>query len=117
MKTSIIGYPRVGSHRELKFWTEDYFKGEISADTLQANAKKLRCEQWMLQGQKGIDFIPSNVFSFYDTVLDTAFLLNVIPERYKSLGLDTLSTYFAMARGYQGKNGDVKALSMRKWQR
>lgn len=115
MKTSIIGYPRIGSHRELKFWTEGYFKGEISADTLQANAKKLRREQWALQAQKGIDFIPSNDFSFYDGMLDTVFLLNVIPKRYKSLGLDTLSTYFAMARGYQEKNGDVKALSMRKW--
>ena len=28
MKTSIIGYPRVGSLRELKFTTEKYFRGE-----------------------------------------------------------------------------------------
>ena len=35
MKTSIIGYPRVGSLRELKFTTEKYFRGEISAEELQ----------------------------------------------------------------------------------
>ena len=60
-------------------------------------------------------FIPSNDFSFYDTTLDTAVLLNIIPSRYRKLGLSPLDTYFAMARGYQGKHGDVKALAMKKW--
>ena len=39
MKTSIIGYPRVGSLRELKFTTEKYFRGEISVEELQKSAK------------------------------------------------------------------------------
>ena len=39
MKTSIIGYPRVGSLRELKFTTEKYFRGEISVEELQNTAK------------------------------------------------------------------------------
>lgn len=30
MKTSVIGYPRVGTLRELKFASEKYFRGEIS---------------------------------------------------------------------------------------
>lgn len=114
-KNAIVGYPRVGSQRELKFWTEDFFKGSISADTLLNYSKKLRKEQWLFQKQKGIDFIPSNDFSFYDGVLDTAFLLNAIPQEYRDLELGSLETYFAMARGYQGDQGDVKALSMRKW--
>lgn len=114
-KNAITGYPRVGSQRELKFWTEDYFKGSISAGVLQENSKKLRKEQWLVQKQSGMDFIPSNDFSFYDGVLDTAYLLNAIPQEYGELGLNELDTYFAMARGYQGKEGDVKALSMRKW--
>ena len=42
MKTSIIGYPRVGSLRELKFTTEKYFRGEISAEELQNTAKEIR---------------------------------------------------------------------------
>ena len=29
MKTSIVGYPRVGSLRELKFASEKYFRKEI----------------------------------------------------------------------------------------
>ena len=48
-------------------------------------------------------------------MLDTAFLLNIIPERYKELEVSELDKYLAMARGYQGENGDVKALAMKKW--
>lgn len=115
MKTSIIGYPRIGSLRELKFASEKYFKGEISASALQETAKNLRSVNLDVQRESGLDFIPSNDFSFYDGILDTAVLLNVVPERYRNLKLSELDTYFAMARGYQGENGDVKALAMKKW--
>ena len=115
MKTSIIGYPRVGSLRELKFTTEKYFRGEISVEELQNTAKEIRKTQWTLQKNTGLDFIPSNDFSFYDMTLDTAVLFNIIPERYTKLGLSALDIYFAMARGYQGAAGDVKALAMKKW--
>ena len=74
MKTSIIGYPRVGSLRELKFTTEKYFRGEISVEELQNTAKEIRKTQWTLQKNTGLDFIPSNDFSFYDMTLDTAVL-------------------------------------------
>ena len=114
MKTSIIGYPRVGALRELKFATEKYFRNEISADALQSTAKKIRKTQWTTLKNSGLDFIPSNDFSFYDNVLDTAVLFNIIPQRYKDLGLSNLDTYFAMARGYQGESGDVKALAKEK---
>lgn len=115
MKTSIIGYPRVGSQRELKFTLENYFKQEITIDKLEELAKELRRSHWQLQQQNNIDSIPSNDFSFYDTTLDTASLLNIIPNRYQELQLSELDTYFAMARGYQGEQGDVKALAMKKW--
>jgi 5-methyltetrahydropteroyltriglutamate--homocysteine methyltransferase len=115
MKTSIIGYPRIGCLRELKFSLEKYFKNEASVEELQNTAFELRKKNWKIQQQNEIDFIPSNDFSFYDNFLDTAFLLNIIPKRYKELGLSKLDTYFAMARGYQGEKGDVKALAMKKW--
>lgn len=115
MKTSIIGYPRIGSLRELKFASEKYFRGEVSVSELQNTAKELRFANLDLQRKSGLYFIPSNDFSFYDNVLDTAFLLNAIPERYRKLGLSELDTYFAMARGYQGEKGDVKAFAMKKW--
>lgn len=40
MLTSIVGYPRVGSLRKIKFSTEKYFRNEITADELQQTAKK-----------------------------------------------------------------------------
>lgn len=115
MKTSIIGYPRIGGLRELKFASEEYFRGEINADELEQTAKQIRLHNLELQKNSGLDFIPSNDFSYYDGLLDTAFLLNSVPERYTARGLSQLDTYFAAARGYQGEKGDVKALAMKKW--
>ena len=115
MKTAVAGYPRIGTLRELKFALEKYFRKEISADELTQTAKELRKTHWLIQKEAGIDYITSNDFSYYDIVLDTAFLLNIIPERYKELEVSELDKYLAMARGYQGENGDVKALAMKKW--
>ncbi len=115
MKTSVIAYPRIGKDRELKFASEKFFKGELDEAGLQAVAKEIRREDLLKQKGAGITYISSNDFSFYDNVLDTAFLFNVIPQRYKDLGLSELETYFALARGYQGDKGNVKALAMKKW--
>lgn len=115
MLTSIIGFLRVGNLRELKFATEKYFKHQISQERLQTVAKEIREKQWRLLKENGIDLIPSNDFSFYDTLLDSAALFNIIPSRYKELNLSDLDTYFAMSRGYQGDHGDVRALAMKKW--
>ena len=115
MKTSVIGFPRIGANRELKFATEKYFKGEASCNELFDEAKNQRTYGLKAQKDAGIDFISSDDFSFYDGVLDTAVLFNAIPKRYKELGLSDIDTYFAMARGYQGDKGNVKALAMKKW--
>ena len=115
MTTSIIGFPRIGEHRELKFATEKYFRKEISAEELQATAKELRAKHWRLAQERGVDQIPSNDFSLYDTFLDTAVLLNIVPEQVQAIDLSELDKYFALARGYQGEKGDVRALPMKKW--
>ena len=115
MKTSVIGFPRVGTLRELKFASEKYFRHEITAQELTETAADLRHRHWMTQVAAGIGFIPCNDFSFYDIVLDTAVLLGIVPKRYRELNVSKLDTYFAMARGYQGESGDVKALAMKKW--
>ncbi len=115
MNNTIVGFPRVGKLRELKFISEKYFRGEVTKEELQQVAKALRAEHWKFQKSAGINLIPSNDFSFYDGVLDTAVLFNVIPKKYQELNLDEIDTYFAMARGYQGEAGDVSALAMKKW--
>ena len=114
--TSVSGFPRIGGDRELKKAIEGYWKGKHGLDQVRATAKELRERHWRLQAEAGIDLIPSNDFSYYDQVLDTAILLNVIPQRYDRLAFENPEdTLFAMARGYQGPKGDVTALPMKKW--
>ncbi|MFD1484860.1 5-methyltetrahydropteroyltriglutamate--homocysteine S-methyltransferase [Lacticaseibacillus baoqingensis] len=115
MTKTIIGYPRIGEHRELKFATQKYFKHLLTAEELQETARQLRAKNWQTIAAAGIDQIPTGDFSFFDTTLDTAKLLNIVPKRYRDLHLDDLAEYFALARGYQGDTGDVKALPMKKW--
>lgn len=113
--SSVLGFPRIGAKRELKKATEGYWNGKVSAEELQKTGKELRAHNWKLQKDAGVDIIASNDFSFYDQILDASQLFNVIPERYRKSGLNTLDEYFAMARGLQREGVDVPALEMVKW--
>lgn len=117
MKTNNLGYPRIGSNRELKKASELYWAGKISADELLEVGKNIRRENWQLQAESGIDLIPSNDFSFYDQVLDLTVSLGAIPERYNDLAKTNtaIDLYFAMARGSQKNGQDVVAMEMTKW--
>ena len=115
MQTSVIGFPRIGAARELKFASEKYFRGDASAAELEACAAELRARHISEQLAAGVDFVPCNDFSLYDAVLDTACLLNAVPARFRALDISPLERYFAMARGYQGAAGDAHALAMKKW--
>lgn len=94
MKTTIIGFPRIGEQRELKFATEKYFRNEWTAAELEDFAKELRKKHWQLVKASGVEEIPSNDFSFYDTTLDTACLLNIIPQEVAELNLTEREKYF-----------------------
>ncbi|UBZ14318.1 5-methyltetrahydropteroyltriglutamate--homocysteine S-methyltransferase [Flagellimonas marinaquae] len=118
MKTSNLGYPRIGAHRELKRACEKYWSNKISLEDLIEAGKSIRAENWKLQQEKEIDLIPSNDFSFYDQVLDTTLMVGAIPERYKNAkksSKNILDLYFAMARGLQKDGVDVIAMEMTKW--
>lgn len=108
-RTSVAGYPRIGSARELKFASEHFFAGKTTEKELLQTAAEIRRKNWLTQKDAGIDFIPCNDFSFYDGMLDTCFMTGAIPAEYKNLCLSKTDTYFAMARGYQGESGDVRA--------
>ena len=115
MTATIVGFPRIGENRELKFITKKYFKHEATEEELKERAKDLRQHDRKLLLDSGLTNFTSNHFSFYDQMLDAAFLFNVIPENIAELDLSDLDKYFALARGYQGKKGDVKAWPMKKW--
>ena len=110
--TANLGFPRIGTHRQLKFALEQFWSGNGEADQLQATAREIRKAHWQLQADAGIDQIPSNDFSLYDHVLDTAVLLGAVPGRYgRQPERVELDTYFKMARG----GNSVPAMEMTKW--
>ena len=109
MDTTVLGYPRIGGRRELKKATEGYWAGRVSAEELTATTAQLRREVWETLRDAGLSGIPSNTFSLYDQVLDTAVLFGAVPERFA--GRNGLEQYFTMARGADG----VPPLEMTKW--
>lgn len=119
MQTHNLGYPRIGSDRELKKACEKYWAGKASVEELMITSKDIRHRNWVTQQKLGIDWIPSNDFSYYDQVLDMSLMVGAIPKRYNKVILDKSNTeldlYFAMARGHQKEGIDIKAMEMTKW--
>ena len=119
MLTNNLGYPRIGSNRELKKACESYWSGKTTIQNLVQVGRDIRKHNWELQKETGIDLIPSNDFSFYDQVLDHSLMFGAIPKRYHdvilSAGNNELDLYFAMARGYQKNGLDITAMEMTKW--
>jgi 5-methyltetrahydropteroyltriglutamate--homocysteine methyltransferase len=114
--SNVAGFPRIGPGRELKFALEAHWRGELGERELLEGARRIRIENWRRMQAAGIDLIPSNDFSLYDHVLDTAVLVGAVPERYGHPGGRVgLDTYFAMARGRQAGDVDVTAMEMTKW--
>ena len=109
-KTLITGFPRIGENRELKKALENYWSGKSSLKELEAAAAVIRRNNWTKQKELGIDFISSNDFSYYDNMLDTALMLNAVPQRFRNIN-DRTEKYFAMARG----NASSHAMEMTKW--
>ncbi|MDD3288947.1 MAG: 5-methyltetrahydropteroyltriglutamate--homocysteine S-methyltransferase [Alphaproteobacteria bacterium] len=113
---NILGFPRIGQHRELKTALESFWQNKISESDLEKTAATLRKAHWKMQIAAGITGIPSNDFSLYDGMLDMSALLGVVPERYRAQwGIVDLATYFAMARGIQKGPIDIPAAEMTKW--
>jgi len=114
--TGNLGYPRLGSKRELKWALESYWSGKSNQADLLETGKKLRLAHWRIQQDAGIDIIPSNDFSFYDHVLDISCMVGAIPSRYSPLADSSyLDLYFAMARGAQQSDLNLSAMEMTKW--
>ncbi|KQV60676.1 5-methyltetrahydropteroyltriglutamate--homocysteine methyltransferase [Pelomonas sp. Root1217] len=129
IKTHILGFPRMGEHRELKTALERHWRGELPATELEAQAAKLRARHWKLQQDAGLDHVTVGDFALYDHVAHLIQLFGCEPARFGFTGQETpLQRYFAMARGIttththteacgcSGTHVDgVPALEMTKW--
>ncbi len=114
---TVLGYPRQGPDRRLKKLVEAHWAGRVDAAALLKDARELRLRRWQEMHDRGLDELPSNDFSLYDHVLDTAVMLGAVPPRHRAAVPDdgsaesALARYFAMARG----TADVAPLEMTKW--
>lgn len=115
--THILGYPRIGEKRELKFALEKYWRGEIDQAELRSVGTDLRANNWNTQQQAGLDFVTAGDFAWYDHVLTTTLLLGHVPKRHRS-GFPDLDTLFKVGRGQSqdscGCSGSA-ASDMTKW--
>ncbi len=115
--THILGYPRIGEKRELKFALEKYWRGEIDQAQLKSVGSELRVSTWQTQQQAGLDYVTAGDFAWYDHVLTTTLLLGHVPKRHRS-GFPDLDTLFKVGRGQSqascGCSGSA-ASDMTKW--
>ena len=116
IKAHILGYPRVGPKRELKFALELFWRKETTSEQLQTTAADLRKTHWQKHQDADFAFITSNDFSLYDHVLDHSVLFGAEPKRFAKLpfGENSISpenAYFSLARG----NLEQPAMEMTKW--
>ncbi len=110
--THILGFPRIGARRELKFALDAYWKGDITEAELLATGRELRRRHWALQRAAGLDYVTVGDFAWYDHVLQTIAHLGCLPARFEyNAETLTLQQYFTLARG----GGDHHAMEMTKW--
>lgn len=110
IKSSNLGYPRIGENREWKKTLETFWAGEITEEQFNSQMDKIRLSHLKKQQEKGIDLIPVGDFSYYDHVLDTAAMFGLLPKRFQT-DEKPLQRYFEVARGSKGK----VASEMTKW--
>jgi 5-methyltetrahydropteroyltriglutamate--homocysteine methyltransferase len=129
IRTHILGFPRMGAQRELKFALERHWRGEIDAAALEAVGAQLRERHWALQRDAGLDLVTVGDFAFYDQVANHIQLFGCEPARFGFTGAETeLARYFTLARGVADEHehgagcgcgradgGGVAALEMTKW--
>lgn len=113
MSCHILGFPRIGHQRELKFAQESFWKGKIGVEELQKVGAELRLRHWNVQKKAGLSTVATGDFSMYDKMLDTCLMLGAIPSRFAGEPVEALETYFHLARGDKEKN--IPAMEMTKW--
>src|SRR3972149_11544716 len=82
----VLGFPRIGAKRELKFALDSFWRGETAEAALAALGRELRARHWRLQREAGRGFATVGDFAWYDHVLQTLAHLGGVPGR---LGFET----------------------------
>jgi 5-methyltetrahydropteroyltriglutamate--homocysteine methyltransferase len=107
IQTHVLGVPRIGARRELKFALESYWSGNSNADALLGTAAALRERHWRQQADAGLDWVTVGDFALYDQVANHLQWFGCEPARF---GFDAstsrLERGFVMARGKRSHRHD-----------
>ncbi|PCF79004.1 5-methyltetrahydropteroyltriglutamate--homocysteine S-methyltransferase [Staphylococcus intermedius] len=110
IKTTNLGFPRLGHKREWKKAIESYWNNKITKDELDNTLQQLHRSNLVLQQNHNLDSVPVGDFSLYDHILDTSLLFNIIPTRFQDRDVDD-DLLFDIARG----NKSHVASALVKW--
>ena len=113
-----LGFPRIGSNRELKRALESYWAGKTNEEALQKVARDVRHNAWQWQKEAGLDVITVGDFSLYDHILDFSLTMGIVPPRHAALTTESesaLDVQFLMARGRTAAGIESTACELTKW--
>lgn len=110
IKTTNLGFPRLGHKREWKKAIESYWNNKITKAELDDTLQQLHRSNLILQQNYNLDSVPVGDFSLYDHILDTSLLFNIIPTRFQDRDVDD-DLLFDIARG----NKSHVASALVKW--
>ncbi|MGS4036542.1 5-methyltetrahydropteroyltriglutamate--homocysteine S-methyltransferase [Staphylococcus pseudintermedius] len=110
IKTTNLGFPRLGHKREWKKAIESYWNNKITKAELDDTLQQLHRSNLVLQQNYNLDSVPVGDFSLYDHILDTSLLFNIIPTRFQDRDVDD-NLLFDIARG----NKSHVASALVKW--
>ncbi|MTV19211.1 5-methyltetrahydropteroyltriglutamate--homocysteine S-methyltransferase [Staphylococcus delphini] len=110
IKTTNLGFPRLGHKREWKKAIEGYWNNKITKAELDDTLQQLHRSNLVLQQNCNLDSVPVGDFSLYDHILDTSLLFNIIPTRFQDRDVDD-DLLFDIARG----NKSHVASALVKW--
>jgi 5-methyltetrahydropteroyltriglutamate--homocysteine methyltransferase len=106
----LIGYPRVGAQRELKWVLERAWSGRIEPEAFEQRIAELRRAH--LDEQRSLIGSAVDDYFVYDEVLETALMLGLVPDEFREqLSTDPFAVLTALARGTPRR----EAWEMTKW--
>ena len=112
ISSHILGFPRIGAQRELKFALESFWRGDSDVTALQNVANSIKTKNWQAQIDAQLTHVTVGDFAFYDQMLNQSLMLGCIPKRFDfDANHITLAQTFDLARG----NAAQPAMEMTKW--
>jgi len=105
--------PGIGRKREAKRVVERLWGGQASIAEVESTLREIRAENYRVQKEQGIQWVPVFDTDPYDRLLRHAVMFGMVPKRFglpQQAAVD-LEVYFSLARGSE----KAQACAMTKW--